>query len=580
MNSLAFFRSLSLVALLLWLSGCSVFSTSSGLGTTTDASRLSLSTQGNWLLGEFVNNSKQYAADSTLSALLETHLRETGVLALASTSADAHYRIAGHIDRWTYLAGAAPRPAITVYLSVFDAESDRVLWSDERDVVGSRRESLTVLADRVLADLVQQMPIDDSQLEGIAKADDLLADLDYLNVISPTADNRATGVTLSGGALALRGAGKSIAHQRVRTDRPLHGRSTAFYYAAQPPVDILSQFDRLVLEPDNISADQLAGLGSHGAITFAYLSIGEVGPSRSYAKDINSDWIVGKNAAWGSSVLDLGNSDLRGFLLSRVGELARSGYHGVFLDTMDSYYLAASTDEEIVVQQDGLISLIRSIAARYPDMRIIVNRGFEVLDDIAVHIEAVAAESLFASWDNATASYGGVPEQDREWLFSKLEYARALNLDVIAIDYVPPEQRDRARQVASEIARLGYVPWVATPGMDYVGVGALEVVPREVLMIYDSEIDGPMYQTKIHTLLAMPLEYMGYVPRYLDIAKEPLPAGELKGRFAGVVMWPEDRYSRARFKPWLVRQLESRVPVAFLQDPPSQSTGRWPVYWA
>ena len=41
--------------------------------------------------------------------------------------------------------------------------------------------------------------------------------------------------------------------------------STAIYYADEPPVNILAQFDRLVLESDNVTDQELRDLKKFGA---------------------------------------------------------------------------------------------------------------------------------------------------------------------------------------------------------------------------------------------------------------------------------------------------------------------------
>lgn len=555
----------AVMVLLSVLMGACTISNPAGIDSAAEHPAISLSSNAHWLLDEFDNESSQATAGLVMSTLLETHLRRSGIESLNTVHDSSHFRVTGRVRQWHYLPGAVSRPVISMSVQVKDIETDDVVWSGERDMTGKRRESLTVLADRLLAELLHKMPIDNSAapVTGTDSDNSALADAGYLDLVSPS------GKIPLPGQMALRDGSQWYRNSAVKTDRPLSGRSIAFYYGADPDVEILSQFDRLVLEPDNISEEQLVQLTAESASAFAYLSVGEVGPSREYASELLHEWILGSNPAWSSSILDLSDMELRAFLLNRVGMLDRAGYQGVFLDTMDSYQLVTKTPEERSEQQAGLISLISSISIRYPSLRIIVNRGFEVLDDIAGQVEAVAAESLYASWNNEAGEYTTVSNADRAWLIDKLRYAQQqLNLDVIAIDYVPPHKRTQAREVATKITRLGFIPWVATPSLDYIGVGALEVVPRKVLMLYDSQVDGLLANTSSHTLLAMPIEYLGYVPVYLDISKDALPAGELKGRFAGIVTWPRAPYSHPDLQSWLQRQLDSQVPVAFFSVPP------------
>jgi hypothetical protein len=71
------------------------------------------------------------------------------------------------------------------------------------------------------------------------------------------------------------------------------------------------------------------------------------------------------------------------------------GYRGFFLDTLDSYRLAATTDAQRARQQAGLVAVIRAIKARYPDAKLIFNRGFEILPQVHDFAYAVVFESLF-----------------------------------------------------------------------------------------------------------------------------------------------------------------------------------------
>jgi len=137
-------------------------------------------------------------------------------------------------------------------------------------------------------------------------------------------------------------------------------------------------------------------------------------------------------------------------------------------------------------------------------------------------------------------------------------------LEALSIDYVEPTDREKARQVAAQIADHGIIPWVSTPGLDQVGVGLEEVFPREVMLLFDSRLDGNVENSLVHRMVATPLEYMGYVPRYIDLAKEALPEGNLSGQYAGIVSWTESNYTLPGWSSWLLAQKQSGVPLVLL----------------
>lgn len=532
-----------------------------------------LFTQANWIIGSLDNLSEVDTATEAVNALLETQLRKQGVTAQVTDPEKAYYLVDGVIVQWQYVGGASARADFAMTVNVRNRQSAEVLWSASASDKGHRGESISAVADRLIASLLEGMPLADGKppltrpVGMMADSDDVLAGQSYgADLNSPWQSSAVASLMPIPGVRSL-SASSTLFGQR--TGQILAGRSTAFYYGANPPVDELSQFDRLVLEPDNIAQQELLSMTRRGVIAYAYLSVGEVGPTRAYASEMDPQWLLGKNPAWESDVLDLANPELRRFLIDRAGKLQADGYGGLFLDTMDSFYLIADTESERARQQAGLVALVRGFAAKYPTLRIMTNRGFEVLDEIAPYIDSVAAESLYAAWNNEEQRYGDVPEKDREWLLGKLEHARNdLQLDVIAIDYVPAAQRDKARVVAARIASHGFIPWVANPSLDLVGVGALEVVPRKVLMIYDSRVNGRLEESPVHKFVAMPVEYMGYVPEYLDVAREAWPVGELKGRYAGIVTWTNQRFTDPAAKPWLQKQLDDTVPVVFLGMPP------------
>ncbi len=340
-------------------------------------------------------------------------------------------------------------------------------------------------------------------------------------------------------------------------------RSAAFFYGAHPPVNELKAFDAVVVDPD--SGLTPATYGSGPSRLFAYVSVGEVAPGRSYAKQMNPDWLIGENKSWKSSVVDVSSPAWQSFFLDKVIEpLWQAGYRGFFLDTLDSYQLAAKK-EDLPRMEAGLVAVIRAIRQRHPEARLILNRGFEIFERVKDMVFAVTAESLFQNFNPATGKYGEVSPNDREWLLSKLNEVKKAGVPVISIDYVPPGKRDLARQTAEKIKALGFIPWVADKDLASLGVSAVEVMPRRILGIYDGdEADDPVY-SELHRFAVMPLNYLGYQVDLCDVRKG-LPPEVLSGRYAGVVIWlfSSNSGDKNGLKEWVLRCVSEGVPVVFL----------------
>ncbi|MEX0998845.1 MAG: endo alpha-1,4 polygalactosaminidase [Thermodesulfobacteriota bacterium] len=348
---------------------------------------------------------------------------------------------------------------------------------------------------------------------------------------------------------------------------PVYANSSiAFFYGRPAPVNLLSHYEQVVVEPENM--DNLDYLQAKGTKVFAYVSIGEIHPMRSWYPEIPKSWFMGSNDEWGSSIVDLTQQGWHDYLINKsLAQLWKAGYRGFFLDTLDSYQRAVLEPDARLIQEKALSSLIKRIHKHFPGVKLILNRGFEILPEVGKYATALAAESLFESWDPSKQDYTKVTEADRNWLLEKLRQAQdEYGLQIIVIDYVDPKRREQARKTAKQISDLGFTPWVANPALDTLGVGLLEIFPRRVLALYDGqEYPEGLQQTHVHKLLAMPLEYLGYTIDYLDV-NIGLPGNSLAGQYAGIVTWfNNDAILRPTiYRDWLLRQMDSGVKVAIL----------------
>ena len=193
---------------------------------------------------------------------------------------------------------------------------------------------------------------------------------------------------------------------------PCHAFSPAFYYGPSNFPHEMRAFNTWVVEPAQFSDPKL--IAQHQDKLFAYVSLGEVDAKRPYMSRMPSTWLRGDNPAWKSRVIDQSAAGWPRFFVDEViAPLRNQGYRNFFLDTLDSYHLIASTPEARQKQEQGMIEAIHLLKSRFPDARLIVNRGFEILPHIKDLVTAVAAESLFQSWNNTSNRYVAVSESDR-----------------------------------------------------------------------------------------------------------------------------------------------------------------------
>lgn len=123
----------------------------------------------------------------------------------------------------------------------------------------------------------------------------------------------------------------------VVADRAQAGElpSVALHYGADAPLAAMKAFDIAVVEPDH-GFDPAAYRGQGRSELFAYVSVGEVHPTRPYAARIPEAWRIGRNQAWKSVVIDQAQPAWPAFFAEQViAPLWARGYRGFFLDTLD-----------------------------------------------------------------------------------------------------------------------------------------------------------------------------------------------------------------------------------------------------
>ena len=344
--------------------------------------------------------------------------------------------------------------------------------------------------------------------------------------------------------------------------------TVAFYYGVDPPLSDLQAFDIAVVDPDHVTQPRQHARsvkdGSHEL--FAYVSLGEVQPSRRYYASLPAGSLRTDNPAWGSKVIDQAAAGWRDFFLDQIIEpLWQQGWRGFFLDTLDSYQLFANTPAARAQQTNAMIAILRELKQRHPDVRLMLNRGFELLPEIAPITFAVAAESLYQGFDAGKNQYRAVSSSDRAWLLAQLQTVRQrYHLPAIAIDYVDPNRpasRTLARATAAQIRADGLIPWVADGGLNSLGIGAIELLPRTVLVLVDNP-DLDFHYTEAQRFLGMPLNYLGLRYELLDLKTTPLPDGILAGRYAGVVSWLISGVNHPSLGAWFKQRMAEGVPIA------------------
>lgn len=316
------------------------------------------------------------------------------------------------------------------------------------------------------------------------------------------------------------------------------------YYSDQAAAPEFQKFSLVVVDADH--HPPLEPLKRQGKTVLGYISIGEVENNRAHFAAVRGEGILlQENANWkGSYFVDVRDPRWAARVLNQlIPQILRSGFSGVFLDTLDN---AAHLERLDPQRNRGMtaaaVELVRSIRRRFPAIKIMMNRGYELLPGVERDIDYVLGESVFTDYDFQKKTYGFVaPGTYREQVnLLKAAQKRQPKLQVFTLDYWNPSDSEGISRIYEEERRNGFSPYVATIELDRIvnepmPPGAA-YLPRRILALYDSIYDKETRYLPIHQIVEMPLNHLGLALQYHDINK-PLPTPEEMRDVRGILTW-------------------------------------------
>ena len=227
--------------------------------------------------------------------------------------------------------------------------------------------------------------------------------------------------------------------------------SNYWIYYGSDCIDELSKYDPVIIEPYNYNKEDIERLKAlnPNIKVIAYLSVGEVNPSRPYFDECQ-DIIIGKNPYWDSYYVNVSSPLWEGIMINETKKFLSMGFDGVFLDTIDSAIYNN--------QSNGVTELIKKLREVYPTIIIIQNRGFDMVDKTAPYIDGVLFEdfSTYYDFEENTAKYW--EGNDLEWINTQAEKLKQLNITVLTLDYVNDEEM--AKYCIERTKEYGFIPMV------------------------------------------------------------------------------------------------------------------------
>lgn len=276
---------------------------------------------------------------------------------------------------------------------------------------------------------------------------------------------RAVMAALAFAGIAPTAAGTSAG----RPTLPARLRWAIDYGPAPDPV-LAKAFDLLVLEPDHDHV--LSAFRGDDRRLLAYLSLGEVAEQRPYAPELHRMGLLGiRNPHWPDArYIDLRDPRWTAMVVDTIiPPLVAQGYHGLFFDTLDNAEAMEVADPVGAAGMvAGAVALVHAIRARYPQLLLMMNRGYRLLPAAACDIDLLLAESLASRWSFARKSYEMLSPADYAWQADRLRAARTANpaLALLALDYWDIRDRRTVRALYARERAAGFSPYVSMLALD------------------------------------------------------------------------------------------------------------------
>lgn len=234
------------------------------------------------------------------------------------------------------------------------------------------------------------------------------------------------------------------------------------YYGPNVCPENFCDYDLIVLEPDNHPHINL--LLEQKKTVLGYLSLGEVSPDRSFFKEIDQQGLLYQaNPTWPDSrYVDMRSEKWIAKVIQEIiPSILFQRFSGIFIDTLDAADSMEKNDPiAFKGSQEAAIRLIRTIRLHYPQIKIMVNRGFSILPHIAEAIDMVLAESIYINSNEKV--YQEISDQ-----LHSLKQSNP-DLELYSLDYWDPSDPKGIKALYDKQRKEGFIPYVTTPELNQI----------------------------------------------------------------------------------------------------------------
>ena len=244
------------------------------------------------------------------------------------------------------------------------------------------------------------------------------------------------------------------------------------YYSDNTPVSELERYDLIVLDSDNYSKLVLDSLIDLDKTVLGYISLGEIESFRSYFEKFKkAGLMLRENQNWkGSYFIDIRNTEWTEFVIyTLIPEILQKGFNGIFMDTLDNpSYLNDKYPKKYNGMKASAIHLVKTIRRNYPDIKIMMNRGYEILSEVVHDIDFELGECVYSDYDFKTKKYKINSKEDFLNQVEILKNAQKMNpkLEIFTLDYWYENDAAEIKRIYKIEREHDFIPYVATIELD------------------------------------------------------------------------------------------------------------------
>lgn len=168
------------------------------------------------------------------------------------------------------------------------------------------------------------------------------------------------------------------------------------------------------------------------------------------------------------SFLDLNNPKWQEFMCSTlIPTLVKKGFTGLFLEGLDiPIYIEDSEGYQYKGMKDSAVKLIQAIRGHFPELKLWINRGFQLADQIGSVIDGIVGEGIYSFYDWNKKSYEKRTEGDIQWQVQNMQKLcqKFQQIQPYSIDFADPKDTETIKALYESERKNGFNPYVAPKG--------------------------------------------------------------------------------------------------------------------